>query len=434
MIRSIFDLSEYGSVYHNSNHLKVFQLILIKNTSVMDRGASSSSDSSGAALVPCKARYVPGLKGKNPRLLDPQGYVMLHIKTDGAKNFFKCAEYKDGCQVRVSLAWETDMIVRHNGLTHCHDNKLLEREVQEMDKEKVKEAANNMTVAPRSVHQKLSTEMLAKHGDQSALSLLPSSKSIQQKIYAARKGKNMFPPVPKSWDFEIPPEFKVTFDSLPFLIADIEIPGRDANRILGFSSPAGIALMESAEFLSGDGTFEVTKSTQFAQMWIIMTKLDKSAIPVAFYLLPSKEQIAYKLMFQSLLKVSSNILPNYWLLDYEKGTINALKEVFGNQAVVQGCLVHWKRCVFRKIQDLGLVEVINHDSSVAKWVRSFHVLQLVPIEDLDLDEEDMEAKARTKGYNAALDEFYHYFETTWIGPKTSTLGGQRRKPRYSPKI
>ena len=122
------------------------------------------------------------------------------------------------------------------------------------------------------------------------------------------------------------------------------------------------------------------------------------------------------------------------MLDYEKGTINALKEVFGNQAVVQGCLVHWKRCVFRKIQDLGLVEVINHDSSVGKWVRSFHVLQLVPIEDLDLDEEDMEAKARTKGYNAALDEFYHYFETTWIGPKTSTLGGQRRKPRYSPKI
>ena len=215
--------------------------------------------------------------------------------------------------------------------------------------------------------------------------------------------------------------------------------------------------MESAEFLSGDGTFEVTKSTKFAQMWIIMTKLDKSAIPVAFYLLPSKEQIAYKLMFQSLLKVSSNILPNYWLLDYEKGTINALKEVFGNQAVVQGCLVHWKRCVFRKIQDLGLVEVINHDSSVAKWVRSFHVLQLVPIEDLDmvmsvleegipyededstdddsdLDDEDMEAKARTKGYNAALDEFYHYFETTWVGPKTSTRGGQRRKPRYSPKI
>ena len=66
MIRSSFDLSEYGSDYHNSNHLKVFHLLLIKNTSVMDRGASSSSDSSGAALVPCKARYVPGIKGKNP--------------------------------------------------------------------------------------------------------------------------------------------------------------------------------------------------------------------------------------------------------------------------------------------------------------------------------------------------------------------------------
>ena len=78
VIRSSFDLLEYGSDYHNSNHLKVFQLLLIKNNqsvflkTFMDRGASSSSDSSGAALVPCKARYVPGIKGKNPRLLDPR--------------------------------------------------------------------------------------------------------------------------------------------------------------------------------------------------------------------------------------------------------------------------------------------------------------------------------------------------------------------------
>ena len=73
------------------------------------------------------------------------------------------------------------MIVRHNGLTHCHDNKLLEREVQEMVKVKVKEAANNMTVAPRSVHQKLSTA-LAMHGDQSALNLLPSSSNFPRDL------------------------------------------------------------------------------------------------------------------------------------------------------------------------------------------------------------------------------------------------------------
>ena len=44
VIRSSFDLLEYGSDYHNSNHLKVFQLLLIKNNqsvflkTIMDPG------------------------------------------------------------------------------------------------------------------------------------------------------------------------------------------------------------------------------------------------------------------------------------------------------------------------------------------------------------------------------------------------------------
>ena len=62
--------------------------------------------------------------------------------------------------------------------------------------------------------------------------------------------------------------------------------------------------MESAPFLSGDGTFEITASTRFAQCWIIMTKVEKSAVPVAFFLLPSKEQLCYKVMFEALREAS----------------------------------------------------------------------------------------------------------------------------------
>ena len=58
-----------------------------------------------------------------------------------------------------------------------------------------------------------------------------------------------------------------------------------------------------------------------------MTKVDKSAIPVAFFLLPSKEQLCSKVMFEALREVSQDINPDYWLLDYEMGTINALREV-----------------------------------------------------------------------------------------------------------
>ena len=163
--------------------------------------------------------------------------------------------------------------------------------------------------------------MMEKHRNQSAPSLLPTYKAFQQKIFKEK----------------IPPEFKVTLDGLPFCIVDHIIPGRSGH-VLGFSSPSGIAT-----FLSGDRTFEILASTKFAQCWIIMNKVEKSAIPVAFFLLPSKEKICHHVMFEAFHETSVDIInPEYWLLDYEIGTINTLKEVFGNQTVVQGCLVHWK--------------------------------------------------------------------------------------------
>ena len=70
------------------------------------------------------------------------------------------------------------------------------------------------------------------------------------------------------------------------------------------------------------------------------------------------------------------------LLDYEICIINS-KEVLGNQTVVQECLVHWKRCFRRKVQELGLVEIINHNQEVVKWIRSWSVKKLVPVEEID---------------------------------------------------
>ena len=35
------------------------------------------------------------------------------------------------------------------------------------------------------------------------------------------------------------------------------------------------------------------------------------------------------------------------------------------------------------MQELGLVEVINNNQEVAKWVRSWSVKQLFPVEEID---------------------------------------------------
>ena len=66
-------------------------------------------------------KYIhPRIRGKKPRLLDPHGFVMMYIQTDGAKKFFKCQECAEGCEIRVSLA-------QCNAKQHSHDNKMVEK-------------------------------------------------------------------------------------------------------------------------------------------------------------------------------------------------------------------------------------------------------------------------------------------------------------------
>ena len=128
--------------------------------------------------------------------------------------------------------------MRHNGKQHIHDNKMLEKEVKKMVGAAVGEAASNLTLNPRAVHQSIVAKMMEKHRNQSAPSLLPTYKAFQQKICKEK----------------VPPEFKVTLDGLLFCIADHIIPGRSGH-VLGFSSPSRIIT-----FLSGDLVTEYLRS------------------------------------------------------------------------------------------------------------------------------------------------------------------------------
>ena len=66
--------------------------------------------------------------------------------------------------------------VRHNVKQHSHDNKMLEKEVKKMVGAAGDEAANNLTLNPRSVHK-----MMEKHRNQSALGLLPTLQGFPAK-------------------------------------------------------------------------------------------------------------------------------------------------------------------------------------------------------------------------------------------------------------
>ena len=56
-----------------------------------------------------------------------------------------------------------------------------------------------------------------------------------------------------------------------------------------------------------------------------------------------------------------------------------------------------------KLQELGLVEVINHNQEVAKWVRSLSVMQLGPVEKID-----NVVHARLAFYTMSLSYHHHH--------------------------
>ena len=151
------------------------------------------------------------------------------------------------------------------------------------------EAASNLTLNPRAVHQSIVAKMMEKHRNQSVHSLLPTWLSSKEKV-------------------EVPTEFKVTLDldCLPFcILLLITLLPEDLDMFLAFHHHLGLPPSYLVR------SFEISSSTKFAQCWIIMNKVEKSAIPVAFFLLPSKKQICHRVMFEAFHEASMDMHPEY---------------------------------------------------------------------------------------------------------------------------
>ena len=117
--------------------------------------------------------------------------------------------------------------------------------------------------------------------------------------------------------------------------------------------PTGLAMLTNSTQVFGDGTFEHVATTMWAQLWIFMTMDQGVYLPATWFPLPNKERATYQVMFIAFKRAC----PLFMALDYELATIQALGLVFPDTRV-QGCLVHFKRCLYGNHQELGLVPVI----------------------------------------------------------------------------
>ena len=104
-------------------------------------------------------------------------------------------------------------------------------------------------------------------------------------------------------------------------------------------------------------------------------------LPCEFFFLPSKEYQVYKIVFQQLKMANPDISPSTWNLDFEWGTIKAAREIFPDSRI-QGCIVHFKRCLRRKPLELGLFDCANKNLEVMVWLHKIWSVGLVPLTEV----------------------------------------------------
>ena len=312
-------------------------------TSSMTSPSSSITPGSSPTWTPSyiNGRKKPNSSGFVQILLDPNGYQMsYHQKSFGRKFYYcKMKETLD-CQARLSIDENTGMIVKWDS-NHCHDNDLAVQKVKLLVAKEVGEAANNLLVNPRSVHQKVAAQLMSDKKLAGSLAFLPNSSTMAKQIQYERRKSVKLPPVPKDWNFTLPPEFRKTSDSLDFIIGDSNIPGRQG-RVLSFCSPTGMSLLANCDEVFGDGTFELTSCTMFSQLWVVCVKVKKVVIPCFYSFLPSKELVTYRVMFSHLKEAMGDTFPTVFHVDFESAVLRCIAETFP-ESHVQGCVVHFKR-------------------------------------------------------------------------------------------
>ncbi len=115
------------------------------------------------------------------------------------------------------------------------------------------------------------------------------------------------------------------------------------------------------------------------------------------------------------------------MCDFEKAFQNSLQDVFGANVNIVGCLFHLGQCIWRKIQQMNLVEAYRTDEIVRLKCKMLMALAFVPsggiVDAFETIQNDIPDNV------AGL---YDYFEDTWIGRPARR--GQRRNPLFAVEL
>jgi len=386
-------------------------------------------------------------KYKKSEFLEHENFIFRQIKVKDGLATMICK--KDGCSAKITVDKENSKIIEYHD-SHNHDPDLMQVAVDDLERDIYRKAKENPTVAPGILWKELVDSIISKDGlGKAALKCLKSRQTFTKKIERDRKKDNNLPKPPTTWmNFEIPEVFTKTSCQQTFLCMNLMLEPQNENspRIIGFSSQDQQKLIREKGTIFGDGTFAFVAETEiFKQLYIFHVQLENDeSVPVAYYFLPGKTSDIYSQMLQNFKELGGNSFQNFFI-DFEPAMVKSIKEVFGSEAKIFFCSVHFQRNLQENLKNKGLAAEHRVNLRLQRFIKTLWALQLVPPEDIpnvfdtfllpsapwkrSENPEDIFENEEVQEFNSQLEEFLEkYFTPNYVGAKT--LRG-RKDPRFS---
>ena len=284
----------------------------------------------------------------------------------------------------------------------------------------IKERATTSRDTPRFIIQ---TEQATLSSE--AISSLPQYRSIQRTVQRKRK-LNSEPIVqPRAIpDINIPDQLRSTLRGENFLLHD---SGSDSeNRFFIFGSEANLDTLTDNWKWFADGTFKVAPQL-FYQLTTIHALVQGTVLPMLYLFLQRKDAATYKEALNAVKTLRPRMNPQSFLCDYEQAFHIAVRDVFGNDVTLVGCLFHFGQCIWRKVQAHGLTESYASNEAVRMACKQLMALAFVPVESVVTAFETVQENAPDD-----VIPVFNYFEDTWIG--RPIIRNRRRPPTFPPEM
>ena len=287
--------------------------------------------------------FIPTIRGGRKLLFE--GYSYIKQKTiAGDREVWECElRRRRDCKAKLHLLGEV-VVDRVNVHTHAGDaarNEMLTvranmrtraEQTEETPQQIITEGTRNMTDA--------------------ASGRMVAVANVRRNIRRNRQNVANPLPVPgNAAEIVLPQEFQVTTRGGQFLRYD---NGEgNAERILLFASNEGLECLMGSRYWFADGTFSTIPQVFFQLYTLHALSVGTGRVfPCIFALVTNKRQETYENVMREVVAITGNRLqPDEALIDFERGAMNALINVFPG-IEVKGCFYHLSQSVYRQVRVL----------------------------------------------------------------------------------